>query len=339
MNSRIDPDGSRAAYIPLGYYVDLLELIADNRDVIEVLTYNDLAWGDDRNFAANYPAERKNWERLIASGERDPNKIYVLIQHDVDSRPERSMEHVRHEMRLGVPTNVMIFNRRVDRRHLRDTGELRLTDYEIDDTLLNEACGQGFVVGYHSNSFERALFDFEEAARIFVSDIADLRKRFPIRFFSAHGGTPSPEGLNNRDAPFPEAMQDELRWVHNGHTPWFDGNYSDGGLNSPKRDPAKRDLRDFVKTWKPGRRYRILTHPQYYFNPCSISPRLAGTPWYEEVRAMYELVPPVSAWKDIAFRVDEPKRERVTAVPTSVETTRMARRFRDWFLSKIHRGS
>ena len=33
---------------------------------------------------------------------------------------------------------------------------------------------------------------------------------------------------------------------------YFDGNYSDGGINSMKRDPAKRDLRDFVKTLKRG---------------------------------------------------------------------------------------
>lgn len=337
MNSIVDPDGSRAAYIPLGYYVDLLELIAANRDVIEVLTYDDLAWGGDRNFKDNYPDERKSWARKIAAGERDPNKIYVLIQHDVDSRPERSMDHVRHEMRLGIPTNVMIFNKRVDRRHLRDAGELRLTDYEIDDALLREACEQGFVVGYHSNALERAHFDLAEAQRVFLEDIKALRDRFPVRFFSAHGGTPSPDGLNNRDVPFPESMQQDLRWVHNGHTPSFDGNYSDGGLNSPKRDPAKRDLRDFVKTWQRGRRYRILTHPQYYFDPCSISPRLAGTPWYEEVRATYEMSPPVSAWKDVAFADAVPSRGSFNAISHPIKATRSVRKLCDILLSKISR--
>ena len=74
----------------------------------------------------------------------------------------------------------------------------------------------------------------------------------------------------------------DLKWVHNGMSPYFDGNYSDGGINSMKRDPAKRDLRDFVKTLKRGRRYRILTHPQYYHSPCGRSPRLSGTGWYEK---------------------------------------------------------
>lgn len=304
----IDPDGSRAAYIPLGFYVDFLRFLADNRQSIEILTYNDLPWGDDFAFAANYPEEWKNWNRLMAAGEIDPSKIYVLIQHDVDSRPERTMEHVRHEIELGIPTNVMIFNKRVDRRHLRDTGELRLTEYELDDQLLRRAADNGFVIGYHCNAHERALFDLGEAERIFVEDVEQLRQRFDITFCSAHGGTPSPEGLNNRDVPFPQLLQNQLRWVHNGHTPWFERNYSDGGLNSPRRDPAKRDLRDFVRTWVPGRRYRVLTHPQYYFDPCSISPRLAGTAWYEEVRATYDCVSPVSAWRDVTVGGNGPAR-------------------------------
>jgi len=240
----------------------------------------------------------------MRSGEIDRSKIHVLLQHDVDTREERTFLLLREEERLGLRSNVMVFRRRVDRRHLQATGELKFTPYNLDIAYLKSLEQQGFVVAYHSNAYEQAMFDMPRAEKIFEQDAAWLSQHFDLKYFSAHGGTPGPNGTNNHSVPMPASLHHRMRWVHNGHSPWFTGTYSDGGINSPKRDPTKRDLRDFVKSWRCGCRYRILIHPQYYHHPCKTSPRLAGTRWYEEVQAFYRDTPERSIWEGVALNVD-----------------------------------
>ena len=99
--------------------------------------------------------------------------------------------------------------------------------------------------------------------------------------------------------------------VANGFTVRFDGSYSDGGINGRRLDPAHRDLRQFVRSWKRGKRYRVLTHPQYYFSPHHRSGRLAGTPWYDEILETYASDLNGNAWKDVWNKV-LPPRENLT---------------------------
>lgn len=274
-------------YFPFGFVHDFLRFLKEHESRVEVITYRDLPWHDDFDYAKSYPREWKRWKKELGEV-RSKQKIYVLLQHDVDSVPERTLRLLREEDALGLRSNVMIFRERVDRRHFVRTGEVRVTPYEIDHEWLAHLEGQrGFVVAYHANAYERASFDREEAARIFEDDVAELRRRFRIDFFSPHGGPPGPDGESNNSVGTPPSLSKSLRWVANRHTLRLDGGYSDGGINSPKRDPVGRDPRDFVRLWRPGGRYRVLLHPQYYHSPPDRSPRMAGTPWYEEIHERY----------------------------------------------------
>lgn len=282
-------------YFPLEFALDFLRFLRTHDDVIEVLTYADLDWGDDYDYERSYPSEWRTWKQQMREGLRDPNKIYVLLQHDVDSVPERSIRLLKEEEALGLPSNVMIFRERVNRRYLVRTGKLRLTPYEIEpDLLARLESGHRFVIAYHANAYERAGFDYVKARELMEEDVAVLRERFRIDYFSPHGGPPGPDGQSNTAVDPPPSFDGSVRWVANKYTAKFDGMYSDGGINSPKRDPAKRDLRDFVRTWKPGGRYRVLLHPQYYHSPTNPSPRMQGTPWYDEL-----LQRPEGAWDDV----------------------------------------
>ena len=298
------------AYFPRRYVTDFFRFLQKHETDLEVLTYADLPWGDDWDFAGGYPAERKAWEAQLASGERDPNKAYILLQYDADSFPERSMELLREPTQALCPANVMIFNKRIDRRRLKLTGELAYTDYDLDDGLLDSLCRQHFVVGYHMNVHEQALFDMDRALKIFDQDVRELSERFPIKFFSAHGGVPGPDGRNNNGIPFHSDWQKKLRWVHNGHSPKFHSQFSDGGHNSPKLDPANRDLRDFVRKFKPGNRYRILLHPQYYSDTPLPSERYSGTAWYDEMMHESVATPTESLWKHVKLSGAESARPR-----------------------------
>lgn len=294
----LNDDLNQCGYIPFGYHTDFIDYLADNPDLFKVITYKDLKWQDGDSADSFYPAEKRAWDKAMRSGELDDSKIYVLIQHDVDSQPQRTMNLVRHEALRGVPSNVMVFNRRVDRRHFVSTGEMNYTPYDLDFALLKQVQQQGFVIGYHMNAYEQAKYDAALACQIFLKDVEALSQYVDIEYFSAHGGSPGPGQINNRDLDISK-LDTNLIWVHNGKTPVFDLNYSDGGINSMKRDPAKRDLRDFVKLWCRGKRYRVLTHPQYYHDPAGRSPRLSGTPWYEEVLSLYAKSPRNAAWQSV----------------------------------------
>ena len=293
-------DEEAGGYFPFGYFVHFLEFLRAHDDVVEFITYDDLPWGDDYDSAKGFPQERKKWLGQLKDGQRDPRKIYVLIQHDVDSVPERTMDLVRQEHRLEIPTNLMIFTRRISRQHLRETGELLYTKYDLDYGYLRRLQDElGLVLGYHSNALDRALFDVEKALEIFEADVAALRRHFNVRYFSPHGGARGPNGECNNQLPVPEALVRSLRWIANRRTVRFDGDFSDGGINSPRRNPAKRDLRDFVAKWKPGKRYRVLAHPQYYHTPWQISPRMGGTPWYDELLAFYAAGGKGTSWDHV----------------------------------------
>ena len=276
-------DSTIRACFPLQYHVDLLQRLRDRSREIEFITYADLPFEDDFDVGGNYPGEFKRWGEQMRLGHRDSSKIYVLLQHDVDDFPERTHALLQHEERLGVRSNIMIFNRRLNRRRLLLTGELEQREYPIDSELLCRLQSKGFVIGYHSNAYEWAGFDVARAAQIFERDVAELCTRFDIQFFCPHGGVRDSRGHSNAALDIPHSLSRSIRWVLNRHTVRFHGSYSDGGINSPRLDPASKDVRAFIQTWQPGKRYRILTHPQYYDASYTRLPRLTGVPWYEQV--------------------------------------------------------
>lgn len=297
-----DVFAERGYYFPYGYVRGFLEFIHGHRDLIEVLTYDDLDFGDDYDYSNHYRGERERWDESLRSGERSSEKVYVLIQHDVDRIPERTHALVEDEARLGLRSNVMIFNKRVNRKKLQKEGVVEIGDYPIDLArlrLLHEA--SGFVIGYHSNAFERALFDRELAERIFLQDVKELRSQIPIRYFSPHGGVRNAEGQSNAFLEIPRELSQDLRWVHNRFGVRFDGAYSDGAINAVRRDPEERDLRRFVQRWRAGKRYRVLIHPQYYNVPFFRSPKLARASWYSDLIDEYTSNPSALSWRDVTL--------------------------------------
>jgi hypothetical protein len=295
-----DPTGTGGAYIPLTYLVGFLHWLAARKDYIQVITYDDLPWASDFDYTNNYPLEARRWRDHMRKGMTySSDHIYVLLQHDIDSRPHRAMSLLKHEKALGIRSNIMVFNRRHDRKLLRRAGQIRLTDYPVDWYYLKELHDvYGFVVGYHTNAMEQAGWDLHHAQQRFRSDLEQLRTWFSVNYFSPHGGVRGPGGENNNDIELPADLERDVRWVHNKHTVRFDANYSDGGINNPKRNIAERDLRDFVRSWRAGGRYRVLTHPQYYDENATQAANLSHAPWYRELFSS-GTPSPQAAWQEV----------------------------------------
>lgn len=256
----------KKSIFPFNYLVDFMKFVK-NSDRIKMITYDDFRWeyGSDKN--DTYRREYQNWLKKVEKSDELTRKISILLQFDVDGLPNITSKFVCEMMKLGVPANIMIFKRRVNRKLLAETGIVEETDYPIDDELYLKAQSQGFVVGYHSNAVEFAGHDLNKAVEIFRQDLADMRKRFPgLRYFSPHGGVRSAAGLNNNDLPYDEVVNEELGtfWVHNRNAPSFAGGYSDGGVVSRAKKPNLVNLRTALKSWRIGNRYRVLLHPQKY---------------------------------------------------------------------------
>jgi hypothetical protein len=290
-------------YFPYPYMLGFLKLLAEH-PLIDMITYDDLDFGGDESYEENYKGELLTWRAALASGARASDRIYVLLQHDVDRLPDRTMAALRDQERLGLVSNVMMFNKKIDRRYYRETGIPRVSPYPMDWDYLRSLQDKGFVFGFHSNAYERGAFDMKAAEEAFISDIEELRQQLRSNYFSPHGGNRDAEGKSNASMPMPESLRSSLKWVHNGHTVRFDGQYSDGAINSPRRDPAERDLRDFVRTWRPGKRYRVLLHPQYYNDVFVESPKIARAEWYRDVIAGCRADPQFDPWSDVSLGDD-----------------------------------
>jgi hypothetical protein len=122
-------------------------------------------------------------------------------------------------------------------------------------------------------------FDADAAPRAFQEDVAALRGRgFRLQVFSTHGGQASPDGMTNSALDYPELTGTDLRWVATRFSVRFDNYFSDGGSGAQPAVERTRLLRDFIAAMRPGGRYRILVHAQYYRpfpagdEPCILPP-------------------------------------------------------------------
>ena len=269
---------------PTHYLESFYRMLMDPSNNIEVLTYSDLEFGNDDDFHNNYPLEKEIWLESLSNGERDPEKIYVFIQHDIDNAPERTNEMLVFQKKIGLRSNVMLFNKPVKRGLLQNKGILEFDDYDVDLQLFLELQDLGWVFGYHSNCYERSHFNATEAERIFIEDVIELRSNgLKIDFFCPHGGVRDSNGITNNSIETPISLRSELKWVLNKHTIRFDGSFSDGGFKS-RDNWDNLDLRKFVDTWVPGRRYRMLFHPQYYGgDPFSPFEPMLDSDWYRDL--------------------------------------------------------
>jgi hypothetical protein len=290
-------------YFPISYLHGFLEFLNRNNNKIKIITYKDLDWISADGSVESYRNEFLNWMNNIKNGSYDPQLIYVLLQHDIDARPDRAKILLESELKNNIPSNIMIFNKRINRKYLENNEKLEYTEYNIDHKFLQGLeRSSGFVIGYHSNAMERALYDKKLAADIFHQDVIELRKHHLIEYYSPHGGVRGHNGLNNLDVFPPKNLLTPPRWIHNGRSPSFKGYFSDGGINSEKIDPNTRDLRKFVRTWKPGNRYRVVIHPQYYGENVEKSPRLQNTQWYENILAMHKTNDDADIWGNMILK-------------------------------------
>ena len=217
----------------------------------------------------------------------------VLLQYDVDARPDVTAEILKTHIEYGVPANAMIFRRKIFDWKLKREGIVEYDEYELDYETLKAFERMGGVIGYHCNAFDQSGGDDERAIEIFLEDVEELRKHFTIDYFSMHGGHVTPEGKCNATIPIEPYLEElGLTWVHNGHSAMFHSNWADGGASNPLYRKECNDLLDFLLATNPGERCRLLFHPQYYNDESNSRfdfPVIQDARWTRETRRCAEV--------------------------------------------------
>ncbi len=263
------------------YLAGLVRWLADSN--YRAINYKDLAHpyqhGDEGR-------EFQRWIELATAREEKT----VLLQYDVDARPDVTAELLKVHIDCGVTASVMLFHKKMFDWKLRQEGIAEIDEaYRLDFATLDAFQRSGGVIGYHCNALERAGGNLDRAIELFHHDLAELRRHFDITLFSMHGGLVRPDGLCNATLPVQKYLPDlGLKWVHNGHSVYFHANWADGGISNPSYRNECSDPLDVLLSSGIGQRVRLLFHPQYYNDFSSTRfefPHIEDQKWIRETRA------------------------------------------------------
>ncbi len=261
----------------LEHYRQLLSRLLARGDV-EFITYDDLAWQADDDHKGGYPNEWQAWQRQVLRGSRSSKTVHLLIQHDIDSGPLQTRQMLELEAEYGVRSTTMLFH-----RWRGDYSAGSLTSYPADFAYFQSIERQGFCFGYHCNAFHNTGFVEQGVYDLFLEDVAALRRMFSIRYFSPHGGERHND-LGNASFDYIGRTNIDLKHVHNGCSPAFNSTFSDGGLYGRlRKGAADANFFAWSENLRPGGRYRLLLHPQYFSDESFRAFDGTQSGWYAEL--------------------------------------------------------
>jgi hypothetical protein len=214
-------------------------------------------------------------------GWRRPRVPAVVLHHDADRQPHKTVDMMRLEQRLGVVSSSYFFVRRC----ARWPGDIE--PYEVDFEALRSLEEAGFEVGYHLNAAEQVGYDWSRAAEVAEADLELFRREVNLRSYVPHGGVPGPGGVNNEHTPRTGSLS-SLVWAYNGRgfindVAWSDG-YAEGAPALKLADPI-----EVARRLNGRMRGHFLLHPQYYghkLRPDWADFPISRVPWW---RALWGL--------------------------------------------------
>jgi hypothetical protein len=101
-----------------------------------------------------------------------PDK-YIILRHDVDIKPERSLKIAEIEKDFGITSTY----------YIRMTEDVFLPD------LVKQIADLGHEIGYHYEVLDKARGNFSKAIVIFRNELTELRKIHGIKTICMHGNS------------------------------------------------------------------------------------------------------------------------------------------------------
>jgi len=181
-----------------------------------------------------------------------PDRLNVVLRHDVDFDPRPLFAMTELEVRLGIRSTI----------YVRADGEAyRLADYQEP---LRELVRQGFELGLHSSAYrDRASIPlFQKELCVFQECLG-----FPPTIMTTHGLYPFPLTLAVRLERFlRELARQRIGGILSDEFPGYgfdvgiaDSNFSRGRTYTYLTPEFRR-----LPSLPVGRRVQVLTHPEYW---------------------------------------------------------------------------
>ncbi len=101
----------------------------------------------------------------------DATKPFIMMRHDVDRRPNSSLEMARIEKSMGV----------------KATYYFRTIPQTLKPKIIKDIAGLGHEIGYHYESLAETNGDYESAIKDFEINLSILNDLYPIKNIAMHG--------------------------------------------------------------------------------------------------------------------------------------------------------
>ena len=101
----------------------------------------------------------------------DKNRPFIMMRHDVDRRPLRSLEMAKIERSLGV----------------KATYYFRTIPQTLKPEIIKDIVNLGHEIGYHYECLAETNGDYEKAIVDFELNLSLLKELFPIKNIAMHG--------------------------------------------------------------------------------------------------------------------------------------------------------
>jgi hypothetical protein len=103
--------------------------------------------------------------------QRHPASGFVILRHDVDSRPWMALKMAELESRLGI----------------NSTYYFRYTRNIFDPEIIKQIEDRGHEIGYHYEVLSKAGGNYEEAINLFKFELNEFKKICDINTICMHG--------------------------------------------------------------------------------------------------------------------------------------------------------
>jgi hypothetical protein len=198
----------------------------------------------------------------------------VILSHDADHQPYKTLDMMEFEKRLGVVSSAFFFYE----QNLKGAG---YDPYTLDLEKLKSLERAGFEIGYHLNAYELANYNLDKAFEIINRDVAWFEQHFKLRSFVPHGGIPGYKNLNNDNIPYQNILR-KYTWCYNGLGQGRDLMWTDGYC----RYAQVIDPREVAEAIQPGDRAVFLMHPQYFGDRLILDPTtmpISQQLWWQKI--------------------------------------------------------
>lgn len=95
----------------------------------------------------------------------------ILLRHDVDRKPERALQMAKIENSFGICS----------------TYYFRKNENVFKPAMINEIVTMGHEIGYHYEVLDKTKGDYEEALRVFETELEEFRRIYDVKTICMHG--------------------------------------------------------------------------------------------------------------------------------------------------------